>query len=140
MKIPQIACKIEAYAAVNPSEDPEKVQQAISNVLENMNYKYESGSIKGISNDLRSLSKIYDTIKSRKSKTYRRQMRYHLKDDTTWFYLNKQAAFVNVIALCEEAEESPLGPIKILLHSKDIDKVMEWLVPEIGRASCRERV
>ena len=129
MKIPQIACKIEAYAAVNPSEDPEKVQQAISNVLQDMNFKYESGSIKGISNDLQSLSKIYETIKSRKSKTYRRQMRYNLQGDTTWFYLNKQAAFVNVIALCEEAEESPLGPIKILLHSKDIDKVMEWLVP-----------
>jgi hypothetical protein len=130
VKIPQIACKIEAYAAVNPSEDPEKVQQAISNVLENMNYKYESGSIKGISNSLQSLSKIYDTIKSRKSKTYRRQMRYNLKGDTTWFYLNKQAAFVNVIALCEEAEESPLGPIKILIHSKNIDDVMQWLVPE----------
>ena len=129
MKIPQIACKIEAYAAVNPSEDPEKVQQAIYNVLQDMNFKYESGSIKGISNDLQSLSKIYETIKSRKSRTYRRQMRYNLQGDTTWFYLNKQAAFVNVIALCEEAEESPLGPIKILLHSKDIDKIMEWLVP-----------
>ena len=130
MKIPQIACKIEAYAAVNPSEDPEKVQHAISNVLEDMNFKYESGSIKGISNDLQSLYKIYETIKSRKStKTYRRQMRYNLQGDTTWFYLNKQAAFVNVIALCEEAEESPLGPIKILLHSKNIDEIMEWLVP-----------
>jgi len=131
VKIPQIACKIEAYAAVNPSEDPEKVQQAISNVLQDMNYKYESGSIKGISNDLQSLSKIYDIIKSRKStKTYRRQMRYNLQGDTTWFYLNKQAAFVNIIALCQEAEESPLGPIKILLHSKNIGDVMQWLVPE----------
>ena len=130
MKIPQITCKIEAYAAVNPSEDPEKVQHAISNVLEDMNFKYESGSIKGISNDLQSLYKIYETIKFRKStKTYRRQMRYNLQGDTTWFYLNKQAAFVNVIALCEEAEESPLGPIKILLHSKNIDEIMEWLVP-----------
>lgn len=131
MKIPEIACKIEAYAAVNPSEDPEKVQQSISNVLQDMNYKYENGSIKGLSNDLQSLSKIYDTIKSRKStKTYRRQMRYNLGGDTTWFYLNKQAAFVNVIALCEESEESPLGPIKILLHSKNIERIMEWLVPE----------
>lgn len=135
MKIPQITCKIEAYAAVNPSEDPEKVQQAISNVLQDMNFKYESGSIKGISNDLQSLSKIYETIKSRKSRTYRRQMRYNLQGDTTWFYLNKQAAFVNVIALCEEAEESPLGPIKILLHSKDIDKVMEWLVPDLSESN-----
>ena len=131
MKTPQIACKIEAYAAVNPSEDPEKVQQAISNILQDMNFKYENGSIKGISNDLQSLTKIYETIKSRKSRTYRRQMRYNLEGDTTWFYLNKQAAFVNVIALCEEAEESPLGPIKILLHSKNIDKVMEWLVPDL---------
>lgn len=131
MKIPQIACKIEAYAAVNPSEDPEKVQQAISNVLQDMNYKYENGSIKGSSNDLQSLSKIYDTIRSRKStKTYRRQMRYNLQGDTTWFYLNKQAAFVNVIALCEESEESPLGPIKILIHSKTIERITEWLVPE----------
>ena len=135
MKTPQIACKIEAYAAVNPSEDPEKVQQAISNILQDMNFKYENGSIKGISNDLQSLSKIYETIKSRKSRTYRRQMRYNLEGDTTWFYLNKQAASVNVIALCEEAEESPLGPIKILLHSKNIDKVMEWLVPDLTEQS-----
>ena len=133
MKIPQVVCKIEAYAAVNPSEDPEKVQQAISNVLQGMNFKYENGSIKGISNDLQALSKIYDTIKSRKStKTYRRQMRYNLEGDTTWFYLNKQAAFVSVIALCEESDESPLGPIKILLHSKNIDRVMEWLVPDFA--------
>lgn len=131
MKVPQITCKIEAYAAVNPSEDPEKVRQAISHVLLDMNYKYENGSIKASSNDLQSLSKIYDTIKSRKStKTYRRQMRYHLQEDTTWFYLNKQAAFVDVIVLCQEAEESPLGPIKILLHSQNIERIMEWLVPE----------
>ena len=135
MKTPQIVCKIEAYAAVNPSEDPEKVQQAISNILQDMNFKYENGSIKGISNDLQSLSKIFKTIKSRKSRTYRRQMRYNLEGDTTWFYLNKQAASVNVIALCEEAEESPLGPIKILLHSKNIDKVMEWLVPDLTEQS-----
>jgi len=135
VKTPQIACKIEAYAAVNPSEDPGKVQQAISNILQDMNFKYESGSIKGISNDLQSLYKIYETIKSRKSRTYRRQMRYNLEGDTTWFYLNKQAASVNVIALCEEAEESPLGPIKILLHSKNIDKVMEWLVPDLTEQS-----
>ena len=135
MKTPQITCKIEAYAAVNPSEDPEKVQHAISNILQDMNFKYENGSIKGISNDLQSLYKIYETIKSRKSRTYRRQMRYNLQGDTTWFYLNKQAASVNVIALCEEAEESPLGPIKILLHSKNIDKVMEWLVPDLTEQS-----
>ena len=57
-------------------------------------------------------------------------MRYHAHDDTTWFYLNKQAAYVDVIAICEHANESPLGPIKIILHSTEIQKVIDWLVPE----------
>ena len=131
MRVPNVVCKIEAYAAVNPSEDPDKVRQAVDNILQNVDFKYEDGSIKALSKDLQSLSKIYEVIRSRKARTYRRQMRYNLHGDTTWFYLNKQAAFVNVIALCEQAEESPLGPIKILLHSKNIDQVMDWLVPEM---------
>ena len=131
MRIPNVVCKIEAYAAVNPSEDPDKVLQAVDNILQNVDFKYEDGSIKALSKDLQSLSKIYEVIRSRKARTYRRQMRFNLHGDTTWFYLNKQAAFVNVIALCEQAEESPLGPIKILLHSKNIDQVMDWLVPEM---------
>ena len=131
MRIPNVVCKIEAYAAVNPSEDPDKVRQAVDNILQNVDFKYEDGSIKALSKDLQSLSKIYEVIRSRKARTYRRQMRFNLHGDTTWFYLNKQAAFVNVIALCEQAEESPLGPIKILLYSKNIDQVMDWLVPEM---------
>ena len=131
MKVPQIACKIEAYGAVNPSEDPDKVQQAVSNILVDINFRYEDGSIKGTSNNLRSLSKIYDTIRSRGViSTYRRQLRFHHKGETTWFYLNKQAAFVNVIALCDEAEESPLGPIKVILHSKNLENIIDWLAPE----------
>lgn len=131
MRIPDVVCKIEAYAAVKPSEDPEKVRVAVSHVLLDSNYKYEDGSIKATSKNLQSLAKIYDTIRSRRvTKTYRRQMRFHTHDDTTWFYLNKQAAYVDVIAICEEAEESPLGPIKIILHSTEIQKVIDWLVPE----------
>ena len=131
MKTPDVACKIEAYAAVNPSEDPEKVRLAVSHVLLDANFKYEDGSIKATSKDLQSLAKIYDIIRSRGViRAYRRQMRFHTHDTTTWFYLNKQAAFVDVIAICEEAEESPMGPIKIIMHSEEIQKVIDWLVPE----------
>lgn len=131
MKTPNIACKIEAYAAVNPSEDPEKVKTALSNAILEADYEYRDGSIKAISRDLHSLSKIQDVIKRRKvNRVYRRQMRYNMAGDTTWFYLNKQAAYVDVIAICEEAEESPMGPIKVILHSKDIEDVSDWLAPE----------
>ncbi len=131
MKIPDISCKIEAYAAVNPSEDPEKIKTALSNVISGANYEYKEGSIMATSKDLHSLSKIQETIKKRKvNRVYRRQIRYNTTDDTTWFYLNKQAAYVDVIAICEEAEESPLGPIKVIIHSNQIEKISDWLAPE----------
>ena len=131
MKAPEIACKIEAYGAVNPSEDQEKVRLAVSNVMPDANYEYKDGSIKATSRDLHSLHKIWESIQKRKvNRVYRRQMRLHTKGDSTWFYLNKQAAFVDVIAICDEAEESPMGPIKVVLHSRDIERVIDWLAPE----------
>jgi predicted RNA binding protein with dsRBD fold (UPF0201 family) len=132
LRIPKVACKIEVYAAVNPSEDPDKVKLAVSKVIHSTDYQYKEGSIKATSNELESLLKIQETIKKyQTSRVYRRQMRYNTKEDTTWFYLNKQAAFVDVIAICDEAEESAMGPIKVIIHSKDLDKISDWLAPEI---------
>ncbi|MDE1769189.1 MAG: hypothetical protein KGI28_01370 [Thaumarchaeota archaeon] len=131
MRIPKVPCKIEVYAAVNPSEDPEKVRLAVSNVINTSDFQYKEGSIKATSTDVESLSKIQEIIqKYRTAKVYRRQMRYNTKGDTTWFYLNKQAAFVDVLAICEEAEESAMGPIKVIIHSNDLDKIKDWLAPE----------
>ena len=56
-----------------------------------------------------------------------RIMKSNMTDNSTWFYLNKQAAFVNVVALCNEADESALGPIKIVLNSNNIDDIIEKL-------------
>jgi len=132
LRIPKVACKIEVYAAVNPSEDPEKVRHAVSNVIHTSDFQYKEGSIKATSNDIESLSKIQEMIKKyQTNRVYRRQMRFNTKEDTTWFYLNKQAAFVDVIAICEEAEESAMGPIKVIIHSEDLDKIKDWLAPEI---------
>ena len=131
MKAPKIPCKIEAYAAVTPTEDPDKVMEAISKVFVTTNYEFKEGSIKAVSRDLESLSRIQETIRKRKAnRVYRRQLRFNANDDSTWFYLNKQAAFVDVVAICDVAEESPMGPIKIILHSKDLENIIDWLAPE----------
>ena len=133
MRIPKVACKIEVYAAVNPSEDPAKVRLAVSKVIQSNDFQYKEGSIKATSNELESLLKIQETIKQhRANRVYRRQMRYNTRGDTTWFYLNKQAAFVDVVAICEESEESAMGPIKVIIHSNDLDKISDWLAPEIN--------
>jgi hypothetical protein len=129
MRIPSINCKIEMFCSVNPSEDPKKITKAISNIFPYSKTTTENFSISVKSNDLKSLEKIYETIHKKQSqKIYRRNLEKNLENDTTWFYLNKQAAFVEKIAICEEANESPLGPIKVILTSSYIDRIIDWIV------------
>ncbi len=126
-----VDCKISAYCMINISEDVNKIQTAISNVLIDMNGRVSGNSFIANSNNYESLTKIYETIRGNNSQnTYRRNLRANIDKNSTWFYLNKQAAFVDVIAICNEADESPLGPIKIVLHSKNIEDVIEWLVSD----------
>ena len=131
MRIPNISCKIEIISNVNPSEDLKKVETAILNIFQNAKIKSDDFSVMSNSRDLHLLEKIYDVIHSNHSQNiYRRQLEKNLENDSTWFYLNKQAAFVGTAALCEEAEESPLGPIKVTLTSSNIDGIIDWLIFE----------
>ena len=128
MKIPTIKCKVEIICPINLSEDPDKVKQAISNIFPYSTIKNESFLIKAQSNELKSLEKISETISSSQSqKIYTRNLENNLEGDSTWFFLNKQAAFVGIVAICDEAEESPLGPIKVTLTSSNIDAVIDWI-------------
>jgi len=129
MKIPSISCKIEMFCSVNPSEDSKKITKAISNIFPYSITTTKNFSISAQSKDLKSLEKIYKTVHTKQSqKIYRRNLEKNLENDTTWFYLNKQAAFVEKIAICEEANESPLGPIKAILTSSNIDRIIDWIV------------
>ena len=131
MRSLHVDCKVSAYCTINASEDVNKVRTAVSNILIDMDEKITGDSLVANSNNYESLTKIYETMRSRKTKSaYRRHLMRNMANDSTWFYLNKQAAFANVIALCDEADESPLGPIKVVLHSKNIEDVIDWLVSD----------
>ena len=132
MRSLDVDCKISAYCTINASEDINKVRASLSNVLTDMNEKLTGDSLVANSNNYESLTKIYETIRSRKTKSaYRRHLMRNMTEGSTWFYLNKQAAFANVTVLCDEANESPLGPIKVVLHSTSIEDVIEWLVSDM---------
>jgi len=129
MKIPNINCKIEMSCPLNPSEDPAKVEKAIANIFPYSIIKYENFTMFAQSKELRSFEKIYETIHTNQSqKTYGRNLENNLENDTTWFFLNKQAAFVERVTICDEPEESPLGPIKVTLTSSNIDGIIDWIV------------
>lgn len=123
------SCNIEVFSSVSPSEDPLKIEQVISNILPNCEIKKTKFSISGYSKDIQSLEKIHETIKSKQlQKIYKRNFQKNMETCTTWVYLNKQAAFVDTITICEQPEESPLGPIKLILSSRHIDEIVDWLV------------
>ena len=124
-------CKISVYCTINESEDVNKVRSAVSNILSDIDEKITDSSFVANSNNYESLTKIYETMRSRRTKSaYRRHLMRNMEQDTTWFYLNKQAAFANVITLCDEEAQSPLGPIKVVLHSKNIEDVIDWFVSD----------
>ena len=126
-----VDCKVSAYCTINASEDVNKIRTAVSNILIDMDEKITGDSLVANSSNYESLTRIYETMRSRKSKSaYRRLLMRNMANNSTWFYLNKQAAFANVIALCDEADESPLGPIKVVLNSKNIEDVINWLVSD----------
>ena len=131
MRSLDVDCKISVYCTINESEDMNKVRTAVSNILAGMDEKITDNSLVANSSNYESLTKIYETMRTRKTKTaYRRHLMRNMTEDSTWFYLNKQAAFANVIALCDEEDQSPLGPIEVVLHSKNIEDVIDWLVSD----------
>ena len=132
MKSLHVDCKVSAYCTINASEDVNKVRTAVSNILTDMDEKITGDSLVANSNNYESLTKIYETMRSRKTKSaYRRHLMRNMTEDSTWFYLNRQAAFANVPVLCDEADESPLGPITVVLRSKNIEDVIDWLVSDV---------
>ena len=131
MNIPSIKCKIEIFCAINPSEDPKKIETAIQNIFPDCEFEIDKFSIHAYSENLNVLEKIREAIHSMQyQRIYKRTLEKNLERNTTWFYLNKQAAYAEKIAICEESDESPLGPLKVVLTSFNIDRIIEWLIFE----------
>ncbi len=123
------SCKIQVSCKINLSEDPLKVKIAILNVFPELEIFLNDQQLIGKSNDMSSLSNISQSIHTKNTKNiYQRILKKNSNENSTWFYLNKQAAFVNIVALCSESDESPLGPIKVVLEGNDIENIIQSLI------------
>jgi len=117
---------IQIFCSINPSEDPDKVKTAVNNIFPDVELETSDTEISGKTNNFSVLSQISKSIHEKNVKnTYQRILKKNNDGESTWFYLNKQAAFVNTVALCSEANESSLGPIKITLRSNNIEQVID---------------
>ena len=122
------SCKVHVSCQINPSEDPSKVETAILNIFPDLEISISDKLLLGKSNGMNTLSNISESIRSKNTKNiYQRILKKNSNENSTWFYLNKQAAFVNTVSLCNESNESPLGPIKVVLEGNDIENIIQSL-------------
>jgi predicted RNA binding protein with dsRBD fold (UPF0201 family) len=135
VKRPEIGSPVElkVEAPVNPSEDPQKVIDAICNIIERCSPEFRYGSrIVGRAAGYEPLALLYEQVRSRSAMgVLRRMLVDNRAGDSTWFLLNKQAAAAGIAVVIEDEQESPLGPIRVTIRCEELDTLVEWLVPEV---------
>ncbi len=135
MKKPNITSQIDlkVEAIVNPSENVQKVIEAIENIFTRCSPELSFRSrVVGRAVGSDSLSILYEQVRSRSAMgVLRRMLLDNRAGDSTWFLLNKQAATSGIAAIIEDQQESPLGPIRVTINCEELDKVIDWLVPEL---------
>jgi uncharacterized protein len=124
--------ELKVEAPVNPSEDPQKVIEAITNVIERCSPEFRYGSrVIGRATGSEPLALLYEQVRSRSAMgVLRRMLVDNRAGDSTWFMLNKQAATAGIASVIDDEQESALGTIRVTISCEDLDRVVDWLVPE----------
>lgn len=119
--------EITVQAYINPSEEIEKVSSAIKNVFPESALILKDNKLYTSAEKMEVFKKVKDQIRSKSTlSVLKKILLSNQNTDTTWFLLNKQAAFSKVVALIEDEDESPLGPIKITIRNQDIEEIINW--------------
>jgi uncharacterized protein len=135
LRRPNITSRIDlkVEAIVNPSEDTQKVIDAIANLFAGCSPEVSFRSrVVGRAVGSDSLAILYEQVRSRSAMgVLRRMLLDNRVGDSTSFLLNKQAATSGIAAVIEEEQESPLGPIRVTISCEELDALVDWLVPEL---------
>ena len=127
---------IRIEAEVRPTEDIEKVFKALKNIFAFKNFKVEElGNERKLiiieESSIDVLSKMYDGLRRQRIlDTSRNILLKNLRGDTIEIRLHKQAAYQGIISFVDSDAESPLGSIFVIISSKNINALIDWLVPK----------
>jgi predicted RNA binding protein with dsRBD fold (UPF0201 family) len=135
LRRPNITSRIDlkVETIVNPSEDTQKVIDAIANLFTRCSPEvFFRSRVVGRAVGSDSLAILYEQVRSRSAMgVLRRMLLDNRVGDSTSFLLNKQAATSGIAAVIEEEQESPLGPIRVTISCEELDALVDWLVPEL---------
>jgi predicted RNA binding protein with dsRBD fold (UPF0201 family) len=126
--------KIEIRASLNPTEVKEKVAEAVGNIVDVSKSFVDNSTdflLNYISEDLMFIKPLYEKLRENRILEAARSKLFNNKtSNMVVFHLNKQAAYVNRLHVCEPTGESPLGPITIIVRSARIEDFIDWLTPK----------
>lgn len=130
--------KIRVEAEIRPTEDENKVKQAILNIFTPDSIEYEiRGNIKIIiakAYSLKSLVKLHRLLRAERILDAARSiMKKNIQEKVVVFYINKQAALQGRLSFTEPYGESAMGPITIIIEYADPRKIIDWLAPKTSR-------
>ena len=125
-------------AEVRPTEDPEKVKQAILNIIDPDVVRVEDLGQSRImiaeSNSLRALEKLHRLLRvERILDAARGAMKRGLSGNRLVFHLHKQAAYKGRLSFVSGDHESPLGSIRVVIEHSSPRDVLDWLAPPTVR-------
>ncbi|MCW3975161.1 MAG: hypothetical protein O2U61_00330 [Candidatus Bathyarchaeota archaeon] len=127
--------QVKVEAEVYPTEDLEKVRRALLNLFPDLNFKVKQSDgfkkvLAGNSPEKNALINLKQLIMRERIRDATRSTIFsNMLDDSAIFYLNKQVAYADHISFCMPNGESPLGPIKVTLKSKQLQQLIDWLAP-----------
>ena len=123
---------------VNPTEDEDKVQTAVNNVLGNASITLKASqtgsTLTAEAKGLDSLVKFRNILRNDRIRDAARRILFRsIRENEMIFFLNKQVAFAGHISFSEETAESPLGPIRFIIETDDPPQLVEWLAEKTGK-------
>jgi hypothetical protein len=127
--------KIRIEADVNPTEDVEKVKQAVENMFSIVEIEIKQSTrgsrLIAEAEGMEGLTKLYNLLRRERIRDAARGVLFKgLSENAITFYLNKQAAYAGHVSFCQPVAESPLGPIKVQIKCDKPQELIDWLAPK----------
>jgi predicted RNA binding protein with dsRBD fold (UPF0201 family) len=118
-----------AEVRVCATESKEKIIKALRNLFGTAEVELEgsNGNIRALCHGYACLERLKSEARLQRIRAaLRRLLLENMVGNTTSIYLNKQAAYAGHLIPCETENESPLGPIKlILISNEDLNEVIQ---------------
>lgn len=123
--------EIEVEAYVHPTEDVEKVKRAMLNLIPDLEFDaFDRGEyilLTGKTRNKKALQRLYELFRGQAIlDTARLMLEEGTFGEEIIFKVHKQVAYAGKVNF---NEESPLGPITIIIRTRDPHRLIKWLAP-----------